>query len=197
MECLNLDEDAFSSTAIDHKFNHHGYKSGYDITGDFFDQIKATAAEYDDPNARSNKESWWLGKYHRTRGNVMYYVEGSYCHPTGKKRVSTVTWTCGDKLEITKMIEPSTCVYEIEATKPCLTKKEPSLRIAKLATLFSEMRGLWFTPQWPSFSDRMQVKVEKLGQKMLDWLVDHRDDVDMCHEDGIEEPEATRYNLDH
>lgn len=198
LECLNLDQSSFSSTTINHKFNHHGYESGYEITGDFFGDIKATEGEYDGPDSRSIGDSWIIGKYRDTTNwvgskNVLHYWKGSYCHPTGKDRETTITFTCGDKFEITKMTEPSTCVYEIEATKPCVTKKHPSIRLTKLGQLFNEYRGLWFT-HTPNFSDRMQRKVELLGQKMLDFLEKHKARINLCGDHGVEDPETTRYD---
>ena len=44
---LGLEENTFLFTEIDHKFNHHGYGSGYEITGDFFGNIVARETVYD------------------------------------------------------------------------------------------------------------------------------------------------------
>jgi len=188
-----LDQGSFANTVIDHKFNHHGYKSGYEIAGDYFGSITQTETHYDGPNSRRYGDAWVLGRYEKTVGNVMHYNDGTYCGPAGRSRIAEVSFTCGDKLAITKMTEPRTCLYKIEATKPCLADRPPELRVAKLGELFDEYADLWLT-RWDTFSNRMKTRMNALENKMIAYYHKHKDTFGYCQEDDSEEADNTRFD---
>lgn len=183
-----MDESSFSSTNVDYKFNHHGYKVGYDVTGDFFNHLVQRETIYDG-KTRGYGDEWHLGYYDHTEGAVMHYLDGTYCNEIGENRRAHVIWSCGNQLEIIKMTEPETCFYRIFATKQCELGKSPEHLIGKYGARFNEYREMWLSGL-PGFSSRMQTRIDRIGQTMLDYYQLNKDRFGYCHELDDDEEDA-------
>ena len=103
-ECeISVKKNAFEETSLSFKFNHHGHKSGYDVTGDVFGELRHTETTYDGEQ-RAPGNSWSQGTYSHGKENKTFYKDGDICGPGNKtRRQSVITWACGTKLgKITK-----------------------------------------------------------------------------------------------
>lgn len=192
---MDLDDNSFSSTVVDYKFNNDGYKSGYDINGEVFGELIQTETIYDGGSRRFG-ETWSLGKYEKTVGRIMYYTDGTWCGPAGDVRKTQISWTCGDQFSIRSMTEMETCVYRIVATKECTSDpkkngREPEDRVEKLSELLSEYLDLWFSAK-ATFAQTIQSRVDTVGQNMVKYFQSHKFKHGLCHQEDDEETDDLR-----
>ena len=166
---LDLSKDSFPSLDADYKFNNEFNNQGYELSGSFFGTLSLMETTFDGPD-RGFGDVWEIGSYVRTENDKMIYEDGTHCWPTEKGRVTTIEWSCGSSFEITSMIEPSTCVYEIKATKPCLPgNNPPETKIPKFQRKFEEFRAKWLTEPFPEFSKNIQKRINNIGNRMVQY----------------------------
>ena len=195
-ECvLDLDDNSFSSTVVDYKFNNDKYRSGYDISGDVFGNLIQEETFYDGGTRRYG-DTWYLGKYEKTVGSVMYYTRGTWCDMADDYRKTQIRWKCGDSFRIRSMTEKDTCVYHIVANKKCTSDPEkgpqPEDRVEELSTLVSEYLDLWFSDNgW--FANKIQSKVDTTGQRMVKYFQSNKYRLyGLCHQKDEEETDDLR-----
>lgn len=212
---VSLEKDSFGIVTFPkYKFNHHGHRSGYEITGSVFGSLTQRETHYDwNSGQRAFGERWNIGNYHSTKGDVTFYKGGTSCF--GTPRETKITWTCGNKLEILEMSEPSRCKYEIKATQncgaecapvtpvpptdppvdddvDCSNDNSPKHQLHKFNFRFGKYRNLWLDDDFPHFSDKMQSKLEKLAKKV--WKKFRKEGkIDPCAEVD-EDEDTTRFD---
>ena len=83
------------------------------------------------------------------------------------------------------MKEPKTCVYVIQATKPCNELEiSPPNKVEKLDDRFRQYAAMWLS-RFPSFSDRIEGRIERIGRRMIDYFELHKGKGGVC---GKENP---------
>ena len=103
-----------------------------------------------------------------------------------------MNFTCGKELAIVSMTEPTTCVYKIEATKPCrFGKTPPQKKLEKYQFRFDNFRSIWLTPEYPQFSENIANRLADAAETMAQYFMknEHRY---ACYPDEEEEDEDLR-----
>ena len=99
-----------------------GYKTKGSTKGSIIQENTSTWVKYN------------LGKFESVKGTISLYTGGTYCRAISATRTCTISWSCGSKIAITRIIEPSTCNYMMYATLPCCDVKSTTTTTKVITT---------------------------------------------------------------